>query len=226
MKIRYYGHSCFEVKTGESTFLFDPFISPNELASSIDINSIKAETIFLTHGHGDHVADAATIANNNDALIVANFEVANWFSAQGVAKTHPMNPGGSWKFDFGSAKMVTAVHSSSMPDGSYGGNPAGFVMETAEGAFYNAGDTALTYDMKLIAESHDLKFALLPIGDNFTMGVDDAVKAAKFIECDHVIGMHYDTFGYIKIDHAEAIQKFGDAGVKLTLMDIGQTIEL
>ena len=138
-----------------------------------------------------------------------------------------MNHGGRWKFDFGTVKYVYAAHSSVLPDGTYGGNPGGFVVETAEGNFYFAGDTALTMDMQLIPlTSAKLDFALLPIGDNFTMGVDDAIMASDFIKCDRVIGLHYDTFGFIKINHAEAMKKFKDKNKELILLKIGQTIDL
>ena len=135
-----------------------------------------------------------------------------------------MNIGGKLKLDFGSVKCVSAIHSSSMPDGSYGGNPMGFVIESSERNFYYAGDTALTYDMKLIGNYRKIDFAFLPIGDNFTMGVDNAIIACGFINCDDVIGMHYDTFGYIKIDKHEAITKFESAGKKLSLLEIGKTL--
>lgn len=128
--------------------------------------------------------------------------------------------------DVAKVKCVSAIHSSSLPDGSYGGTAMGFIVESAEGILYYSGDTALTYDMKLIGEYRKLNVALLPIGDNFTMGIDNAVLAAKFIRCNHIIGLHYDTFGYIKIDHNEAINKFRSAGKKLTLMDIGHTTEV
>lgn len=226
MKVTFYGHSCFGIEVSGKHLLFDPFVSYNELASQIDVNAIPADYILLTHGHQDHVADALTIAQRTGATLVSNYEVATWFQNQGLKNVHPLNQGGKWTFDFGTVKFVNAVHSSSMPDGSYGGNPGGFVIETAEGNFYNAGDTALTYDMKLIAESNQLDFALLPIGDNFTMGIDDAVIASQFIQCNRIIGMHFDTFGYIKIDHEAAKAKFATAGCDLTLMEIGQTLEI
>jgi L-ascorbate metabolism protein UlaG (beta-lactamase superfamily) len=221
--ITYYGHACFKVSNKGKSILFDPFISPNELASNVDINSIDASHILVSHGHEDHVADVEVIAKNNNAVVVSNFEIVSWFGAKGI-EGHPMNFGGSWQFDFGKVKYVQAVHSSVMPDGAYGGNPGGFVVEMEGVTFYYAGDTALTYDMKLIGESHDIDFAILPIGDNFTMGIDDAVKATDFINCKKIIGMHYDTFGYIEIDHDQAKEKFAKAGAELTLMDIGQTI--
>jgi L-ascorbate metabolism protein UlaG (beta-lactamase superfamily) len=226
MKITYYGHACFSVETAGKHVLFDPFIRPNELAKSVDVNAISADYILLSHGHVDHVADVVEIAKRTGATVVSGYEVCTWFEGKGVQKTHPMNHGGGWKFDFGRVKYVCAIHSSSMPDGSYGGNPGGFVLETAEGNFYYSGDTALTSDMKLIGESTPLRFAVLCIGDNFTMGAEDAVKAAEFVNCNKVLGVHYDTFPPIKIDHAAAIEKFKAAGKELVLMKIGETRDL
>ncbi len=226
MKLTFFGHACFLVEAGGKKILFDPFITGNELAKDIDINSIHADYILLSHGHGDHVADALAIAQRCDATIVGAPEVTGWFAAQGHSKSHQMNFGGSWQFDFGKVKYVQAQHSSSMPDGSYGGNPGGFVVTTAEGNFYYAGDTALMMDMQLIPRYAKLDFAVLPIGDNFTMGIDDAVIAADFIQCSKIVGIHYDTFGYIKIDTAEAKQKFAAAGHTLLLPGIGETITL
>jgi L-ascorbate metabolism protein UlaG (beta-lactamase superfamily) len=226
MKITYYGHSCFGVEIKGKHLLFDPFISPNPLAAHIDIAAIPADYILQSHGHGDHIADTVAIAKRTGATVVGAFEVTEWLAKQGVEKTHPMNIGGKWIFDFGKVKCVVAVHSSTMPDGTNGGSPMGFVIESDEGNFYFAGDTALTYDMKLIGDYRQIDFAFLPIGDNFTMGVDNAIIAADFVKCDKIIGMHYDTFGYIQIDKEEAKRKFARAGNELVLMNIGETIEI
>ena len=226
MKITYYGHSCFSVLVNGKNLLFDPFITPNKLASHIVVDQIKADYIFVSHGHEDHIADAVRIATNNGSVMVSNWEIINWAINQGVTSTHPMNIGGHWFFDFGKVKCVNAVHSSSLPDGTYGGNPMGFLVETGEQSFYYSGDTALNYDMKLIGEFKKMDFALLPIGNNFTMGIDNAIIAAGFIRCDKIIGLHYDTFDTIKIDHEEAIDKFSRAGKDLLLPAIGETIEI
>ncbi len=225
MKITYYGHSCFGIEVDGKHLLFDPFISQNEKASHIDINAIPADYILLSHGHFDHVADVEAIAKRTNAKVVGSFEVVNWFAEKGLENNHPMNPGGNWKFDFGTVKCTAAIHSSSMPDGSYGGNPMGFHITTNRDNFYYAGDTALTLDMKLIGDYLKTDFALLPIGDNFTMGVDDAVIASDFIQCDNIIGLHYDTFGFIVVDHDEAKKKFSEKGKELTLMEIGESVE-
>jgi L-ascorbate metabolism protein UlaG (beta-lactamase superfamily) len=224
MKLTYYGHSCVAVETAGKTLLFDPFIRPNELARHIDVAKIRADYIFISHGHADHLADAAEIAKRSGATLVSNYEITVWFGGQGVTRTHPMNHGGAWRFDFGRVKYVTAVHSSSFPDGTYAGNPGGFVVETAEGGFYFSGDTALTRDMKLIGESTALKFAALCIGDNFTMGIEDAIKAAGFIRCPRIVGLHYDTFPPIRINRAEAVAKFKAAGQELFLPEIGGSV--
>lgn len=226
MKVTYFGHACFQVEIGETKLLFDPFISPNELAKEIDIKAIMPDYILISHGHEDHIFDAEAIAKQAGATLISNFEITSWFNKKGVTKTHPMNHGGSWNFDFGKVKYVNAVHSSSLPDGSYGGNPGGFVVESKEGNFYYAGDTALTFDMKLIPRFTNLNFAILPIGDNFTMDVDEAIIASDFIDCKQIVGMHYDTFGFIEINHNEAKEKFSKKEKELLLLKIGQTQDI
>ncbi len=226
MKLTYYGHACCGVETGGQRLLFDPFIRSNPLAARIDVNAVPADYILVTHGHADHVADAVEIARRTGATVVSNYEITEWLAKQGAPKVHGMNLGGAWSFPFGRVKLVTAVHSSTLPDGSSGGNPGGFVVEAAEGAFYYAGDTALTYDMKLIGESTPLRFAVFNIGDNFTMGVDDAIKAAEFVHCDRVVGVHFNTFPPIRLDPAEAVRKFKAAGKELLVIGIGETVRL
>jgi L-ascorbate metabolism protein UlaG (beta-lactamase superfamily) len=222
MNFTYYGQSCFAVETDQHTLLFDPFITGNPLAKHIDVNTIKADFILVSHGHQDHLADAVAIANRTGATIIAAYEVAAWLAKQSARKTHPINHG-TTRFAFGRLRYVNALHSSSLPDGSYGGNPGGFVVETAEGSFYYSGDTALTKDMELIGESASLKFAALCIGGNFTMDAADAVLAAKMVKCDEIVGVHYDTFPPIKIDHEEAKRKFQAAGKNLHLLKIGES---
>ena len=225
MRITYYGHSCFLVEINGKKLLFDPFISQNPLASNIDAGKIKADFILVSHGHADHTADLLSLANQTGATVVSNWEICSWVQIKGYKKVHPMNIGGHWIFEFGKVKCVNAVHSSSLPDGTYGGNPMGFLIETPDGKFYYAGDTALHLDMKLIGDYKKMDLAFLPIGNNFTMGIDNAVIASDFIRCDRIIGMHYDTFDMIKIDHDEAKKKFDSAGKQLTLMQVGQTLE-
>ena len=225
MKLTFLGHAALQLETNGKTLIFDPFISGNSLAKDIDINSLKADYILLTHGHEDHVADAEQIANNTGAKLISNFEVINWFTKKNI-EGHPMNHGGMWEFDFGTVKMVNAIHSSSMPDGSYGGNPAGFVVWNDEISFYVAGDTALTQDMKLIPlTTPKLDFCVLPIGDNFTMGYEEAIMASDFIKCDTIIAYHYDTFGYIVVDKEMVKKEFEERGKKIIFLEIGESIE-
>lgn len=226
MKLTYFGHACFLVEIKGKKILFDPFITYNELAKDIDVNSIDADYIFLSHGHADHVADCINIATRTNAKVVANYEIHEWLNKNGIPNTHPMNTGGKWQFDFGVVKCVVAQHSSCLPDGTYGGNPMGFLFNTDEGNFYYSGDTALTLDMQLIPMWSKIKFAVMPIGDNFTMDYIDAEKAAEFTDAHTVVGVHYDTFGYIKIDHQKAKSYFENKGKVLLLPVIGETIEL
>ena len=226
MKLTFYGHACFSVEVNNKKLMFDPFISPNELAKHINIADIEADYILLTHGHSDHIADCVTIAQATGAKVICNFEIHEWLNKNGVQNTHPMNTGGRWDFEDFEVKCVVAQHSSSLPDGSYGGNPMGFIIFSEEGNFYNSGDTALTMDMQLIPKWAKLNFAVLPIGDNFTMGPADAIEAAKMINCSEILGVHYDTFGYIVIDHEKTKKMFADAGLTLHLPGIGKTISL
>ncbi len=223
MQLTYYGHACFAVNTGGINLLFDPFISPNELAKAIDVTKINCDYVFISHGHEDHLADAEAILKRTKATVISNYEIAMWYVAKGIENYHPMNFGGTWKFDFGKVKYVKAEHSSVLPDGSYGGNPGGFIVKTDNGNFYYAGDTSLHYDMKLIGEYEKIDFAVLPIGDNFTMGIDDAIRASEFIKCNKIVGVHYDTFPYIKINKEEAVKKFAAAGKELILLAVGET---
>ncbi|UKM63753.1 metal-dependent hydrolase [Flavobacteriaceae bacterium GSB9] len=225
MKITFYGHASLGIEVGDVNILVDPFITPNAKASSIDIEYLKADYILLTHAHQDHIADVESIAKRTKAVVISNFEIVSHFEKLGI-EGHPMNHGGKWEFEFGTVKYVNAIHTSSFPDGSYGGQPGGFVLEGEHKNIYIAGDTALTHDMKLIPLQTKLDLAILPIGDNFTMGVDDAILASDFVECDKVLGYHYDTFGYIEIDHEEAKRKFFEKNKDLMLLEIGDHIEL
>ena len=225
MKYTYFGQSCFLLEADNKKFLFDPFISGNALAKDVDIDGIKADYIFVSHGHGDHIADVARIAKNAGAAVFAMVEVAEWLTAQGVKNVTGLNFGVQ-NFDFGKMRTVWAVHSSSNPDGSYGGNPAGFVLTLDGKSIYYSGDTALTREMKLLAELYDLDYAILPIGGHYTMDVDDALIASEYTDCSQVIGVHYNTFPVIAIDKEAAIAKFDRESRKLMLPEIGETLDL
>ncbi|MBT4918461.1 MAG: metal-dependent hydrolase [Flavobacteriaceae bacterium] len=226
MKITFYGHNSLLIEILGNYIMVDPFISGNPLyKDKLDIKSLKADYILLTHAHQDHTLDVETIAKNTNAKIVSNYEIAMYYQEKGF-NVHPMNHGGNWKFEFGNLKLVNAVHTSSFPDGSYGGQPGGFVIEGEHKNVYIAGDTALTMDMKLIPLQTKLDLAILPIGDNFTMGVEDAIIASNFVACEKVLGVHFDTFSYIEIDQEKAKKKFYDAGKDLMLLDFGSSIVL
>ena len=225
MKISFYGHSCVGVHVNGKHLLFDPFITPNELAATVDINSIPADWIICTHGHADHMADLKTIYDKTQALLLSNYEIVNWFAAQGVENSFALNTGGSYQENGLRLKCFQALHSSTLPDGSAGGDPNGYIVYSEEGNFYHAGDTGLMMDMKLLADER-LKFAFLPIGGVFTMDIHDAIKAATFINCDKIIGIHYDTFPPINIDKEQAKAAFAAAGKELILLGVGDSIEL
>ena len=226
MSIRFLGQSGFEILLNEKTVIIDPFITGNPLAKDIDVSSLKADYILVTHGHGDHIADVEAIAKSSDATIISNYEIVNWYGEKGL-KGHPLNHGGKALFDFGTAKYVNAVHTSCLPDGSNGGDPGGFVVWNDDVCFYHAGDTALTLDMKLIPMTcPSLDFAILPIGDNFTMGYEDAAIASEFIDCTKIVGCHFDTFGYIEIDHDKAREAFLKKGKELIIPEVGQIVNV
>lgn len=226
MKATYLGHSTLLVETGETRLLFDPFISQNPLAAGIDVGAIEADYVLLSHGHGDHLADAEAILKRTGATLISNYEIVTWFGGKGIEKAHPLNHGGGFVFPFGRVDYVSAIHSSMLPDGSYGGNPGGFVVSTSEGTFYFSGDTALTMDMKIIGEKYQLAWAALCLGDNFTMGPRDAATAAGWAGAKEVIGIHFDTFPPIAIDHEAAGAEFASAGVKLHLLKPGESVEV
>jgi L-ascorbate metabolism protein UlaG (beta-lactamase superfamily) len=226
MEIRFLGHAGFQIKIGSIYIIIDPFItgSPNE--GAIDLNAVDADYVLLTHAHGDHISDAEYIAKNNDALIISNFEICNYFEKKNC-RIHALNHGGKVVFDELKFKYVNAIHTSTFPDGSNGGNPGGFVIWNDTECIYHAGDTALTKDMELIPLTcPPLNAAILPIGDNFTMGYEDGVIAGKFIRCTRIIGCHFDTFEAIKIDKHEAIRCFKEQNMNLDLLEFNETMEI
>ncbi len=226
MKIRFLGQGGIQIHLGGFNLVVDPFITGNPLSTEIDVDTIPCDYLLLTHGHQDHVVDVEKILDRTSATLISNYEIVTYYGEKGY-KGHPMNHGGKWNFEFGTLKQVNAIHSSVLPDGTYAGNPVGFVIDNTDHCFYIAGDTALTLDMKLIPmTSRKLDFAVLPVGDNFTMGYEDAIIASDFIECNEIYGYHYDTFGYIEIDHQAAVDAFAEKGKNLYLSNIGEEIEL
>lgn len=197
VELKYYGHACVGIEGGGATLLIDPYLTGNPQAA-IGADKVKADYVLVSHGHGDHLGDALTIAKRTGATIVASSEIANYCQKQGYT-VHSMHIGGGYDFPFGRVKLTIAHHSSSLPDGSYGGNPVGFLVTIESRTIYHAGDTGLFYDMKLIGEE-GVDVAILPIGDNFTMGPNDALRAVKLIDPLIVIPIHYSTSGVIKQD--------------------------
>ena len=226
MEIFYYGQSCFMVTIDGSKILFDPFITNNPKAPKVDIDTIKPDFILVSHGHFDHVDDVVAIAKNSGAKVISNIEIAKWLGEQDVENTVDLNMGGGVDLPFGRVQLVPAWHSSDLPDGSNGGTAGGFIVTHADGAFYFSGDTALFNEMKLFGRRQKFDFAMLCIGDHYTMGYEDAAIAAGFLGVDKVIGMHFDTFPEIEIDHEKALTAFAKADKKLTLPVPGEVIEI
>jgi len=224
LTITWLGHSTFSIDADGVKLVIDPFLKPHNPVAPVTADEVVADFILLTHGHGDHVADAVALAKRTGALVICNFEIANWLGTHGVANTAGMNTGGAGTFPFGRVKLTIAHHSSSLPDGTYAGNPYGFLINFNDGHdLYIAGDTALTYDMKLIGDVGGVDLAILPIGDFFTMGPSDAVIAAQWVKAKHVIPCHYNTFPPIAVDAAAFAKDLAsEAGIDCTILAVGE----
>lgn len=228
LSLTYFGHATFSILADGIHIVVDPYFAPANPAATARVADVQADFILQTHGHGDHIHDTAALAKRTGAQVICVPEIAGWLHKQGISNTHGMNTGGARSFPFGRVKMTVAHHSSGLPDGSYGGNPIGFLIHFNEGLdLYIAGDTALTYDMKLIGEAGGVDVALLPIGDNFTMGPDDALLAAQWVQAKRVIPSHYNTWPVIAADadaFADKLRRVAE--IDCTVMKPGDTVEL
>jgi L-ascorbate metabolism protein UlaG (beta-lactamase superfamily) len=224
LKLTYHGHSCFELEADGKRIIVDPFITGNSHAK-IKPEEVKVDAVLVSHGHGDHVGDAVQIAKANGCVVVSNFEIANWVGAQGV-EVHGMHIGGSFVFPFGRVKLTPAIHGSSLPDGSYGGMPAGILIWMGGKCVYYAGDTGIHSEMALYGRLNPIDLALLPIGDNFTMGIDDAVEAAVMCAAKEAVPIHYETFPVIPADPHEFVKKCQARGVNARVVGFGETVEV
>ncbi|HHP7234317.1 MAG TPA: metal-dependent hydrolase [Desulfobacterales bacterium] len=225
LKLTWYSHACFLIDTGSHKLLTDPFLTDNPLAP-IDADTVEADYILVSHGHGDHIGDTLTIARRTGATVISNFEIHNWIAGQGVANLHPQHIGGGFDYPWGRVKLTIAHHGSALPDGSYGGNPCGFLFYIQGKKIYHACDTGLFYDMKLIGDE-GIDLAILPIGDNFTMGPEDALRAVQLIQPRQVVPIHYDTFEVIHQDpNAWAERVRQETAAQVMVMKPGGSIEL
>ena len=228
LTVTWLGHATWKINADGVQIVVDPYLKPNNPSASAVVADLAPQFILVTHGHGDHTADLGALAKASGAQVVCNFESGEWLNAQGVSNVHSMNHGGAFTFPFGRVKMTIAHHSSVLPDGTYAGNPGGFLINFNDGHdVYIAGDTALTYDMRLIGEVGGVDLAILPVGDNYTMGPDDALLAAQFVKAKHVLPCHYNTFPWIEIDVAQFARRLQrETGIDCTVLEVDATLTL
>jgi len=227
MKLQYHGHSCWQIITKDFNLIIDPFLNGNRFAK-VSVKDLKVDYVLVTHGHGDHLGDTEELAKQNNATVIAPYELSLYLAKKGV-KVHPMHIGGGYSFPFGKVKLTPALHGSSVEENGeiiYTGMPCGYLLTIEGKTIYHAGDTALFRDMKTLGELYKIDLALLPIGDNFTMGIDDAVTAATFLQAKKVIPMHFQTFEIINVNPQEFITKLKAKGIAGEIVDFGQIIEI
>lgn len=223
--VTFLGHSAFQIRMGDHSILIDPFLTGNPQAK-VAASELNPTVIALTHGHGDHVGDTIELAKRTSALVIANYEICEWLKGEGVGNVHPQHIGGAFDHDFGRLKLTTALHGSMLPDGSNGGMPAGLLFGLGSQTVYHAGDTGLFSDMQLIGETA-IDLAILPIGDNFTMGPDDAFRAVGFLQPKRVVPCHFNTFGYIEQDAAAWVARVNaESPAEAILMGVGDGMVL
>lgn len=227
LSIKFLGHATFHVQAGEDSIVIDPFLAPSNPACPVTQEELEANYILVTHGHHDHVSDLKDLARRTGAKVVSNYEICDWLSRDGITNVHAMHIGGSHIFSFGTLKLTAAVHGSLLPDGSCGGAATGLLLHFRnDRVVYHAGDTGLTYDMRLIGEKTSVDLALLPIGDNFTMGPEDAVVAAQFVNAEKVVPMHYNTFPLVDQDPDKFAELLKAEGIDCEIMNPGEELTL
>ena len=225
IKITWHGHATFSLEINGVDVVVDPFFAGNNPVADKSVSEVKADFVFQTHGHGDHIADTVALAKATGAQVISNFEIANWINAQGHENTWAMNTGGSYQFPFGRVKMTPALHSSGLPDGSYGGDPGGYLIFADGGTLYFSGDTALFSDMSIIGAA-GIDLAVIPTGDNFTMGPDDALASLGYLNPKVVIPCHYNTWPPIAQDmYAWAERVNRETAIKAVVLEVGESFE-